>query len=91
VETKIAEMVVAEFVTVHFVHCPLSTLVKKLLTRYASDDLASDDVSSGALLQTRFFICTSSDAFLQMHSSRCFLTSNKIPLLLNLFNQNLFE
>ena len=28
VETKIAEMVVAEFVAVHFVHCPLSTLVK---------------------------------------------------------------
>jgi len=32
----------------------------------ASDDLASDDVSSGALLQTRFFRCTSSDAFFQM-------------------------
>jgi len=28
VETKIAEMVVTEFVAVHFVHCPLSTLVK---------------------------------------------------------------
>jgi len=28
VETKIAEMVVAELVVVHFVHCPLSTLVK---------------------------------------------------------------
>jgi len=28
VETKVAEMVVAEFVAVHFVHCPLSTLVK---------------------------------------------------------------
>jgi len=33
----------------------------------ASDVLASDDVSSGALLQTR-----SSDAVLQTHSSRCF-------------------
>jgi len=38
----------------------------------ASDDLASDDVSSRALLQTHFFRCTSSDAFLQMHSSRRF-------------------
>ena len=28
VETKIAEMVVAELVVVHFVHCPLSTLMK---------------------------------------------------------------
>jgi len=28
VETKIAEMLVAELVVVHFVHCPLSTLVK---------------------------------------------------------------
>jgi len=34
-----------------------------LLMTLASDDLASDDVSSGALLQTRFFKCTSSDAF----------------------------
>ena len=32
--------------------------------------IASDDVSSGALLQTRFFRCISLDAFLQMHSSR---------------------
>ena len=72
VETKIAEMVVSEFVAVHFVHCPLSTLVKLLLMTIASDDVASDDVSSGALLQTRFFRCTSSDAFLQTHSSRCF-------------------
>jgi len=72
VEAKIAEMVVAELVVVHFVHCPLSTLVKLLLTRYASDVLASDDVSSRALLQTRFLRCTSSDAFLQMHSSRRF-------------------
>jgi len=28
VETNIAEKVVAEFVAVHFVQCPLSTLVK---------------------------------------------------------------
>jgi len=32
----------------------------------ASDELASDDVSSGALLQTRFFRRVSSDAFFQM-------------------------
>jgi len=38
----------------------------------ASDVLASDDVSSGALLQTRFFRRGSSDAILQTHSSRCF-------------------
>jgi len=57
-----------------------------LLITIASDDLASDDVSSGALLQTRFFRRNSSDAFFQT-----LLASNKIPLLLNLFNQNLYE
>jgi len=67
-------MMVAEFVAVHFVHCPLSTLVKMLLARYASDDLASDDMSSGALLQTR-----SSDAFFQT-----LLASTKIPFALEL-------
>ena len=60
IETKIAEMVVVELMVVHFVHCPLSTLVKLLLTRYASDD-----VSSGALFWTRFFRRISSDAFFQ--------------------------
>jgi len=34
-----------------------------LLMTIASDDLASDDMSSGALLQTRYFRCSSSDAF----------------------------
>jgi len=52
----------------------------------ASDDLASDDVSSGAL---------SSDSFLQTHIFRCIssdaLNFNKIPLLFDLFNQNLYE
>ena len=57
-----------------------------LLMISASDVLASDDVSSGALLQTRFFRRSSSDAVLQTrffrrsssdvvlqtHSSRCF-------------------
>ena len=43
-----------------------------LLMTSASDVLASDDVSSGALRQTRFFRCSSSDAVLQTHSSRCF-------------------
>jgi len=37
-----------------------------LLMTIASDDLASDDVSSGALLQTRCFRRSSSDEFLQM-------------------------
>jgi len=57
-----------------------------LLMTVASDDLAFDDVSSGALLQTRFFRRISSDAIFQT-----LLASNKIPLLLNLFNQNLYE
>jgi len=39
---QVAEKVVAEtsteLVVVHFVHCTLSTLVKELLMRYASDD-----------------------------------------------------
>jgi len=52
-----------------------------LLMISSSDVLASDDVSSGALLQTRFFRRSSSDivlqthssdAVLQTHSSRCF-------------------
>ena len=38
-----------------------------LLMTIASDDIASDDVSSGALLQTRYFRRSSSDAFF-----RCF-------------------
>jgi len=52
-----------------------------LLMNIASDVLASDDVSSGALLQTRFF-----SSILQTHSSDAFfqmLSSFKwIPLLL---------
>jgi len=43
-----------------------------LLMTSASDVLASDDVSLGALLQTHFFRRSSSDAVLQTHSSRCF-------------------
>jgi len=50
----------------------------------ASDVLASDDVSSGALLQTRFFRRSSSDAVLPDA-----LSFKLILLLLNLFNQNL--
>ena len=68
-DTQIAEKVVAEFVAVHFVHCPLSTLVKWLLTRYASDvhcfwwplllmtclqELFFRPVASNAVLQTHF-------------------------------------
>jgi len=36
---------------------------KVLLMTIASDDLASNDVSSGALLQTRYFRRSSLDAF----------------------------
>jgi len=77
VETKIAEMVVAELVVVHIIHCPLSTLVKLLLTRYASDDHCFWWPCFwwrvlGALLQTRCFRRSTSDAFLQMHFFRGF-------------------
>jgi len=37
--------------------------VEVLLMTIASDDLASDDVSLGALLQTRYFRHSSSDTF----------------------------
>jgi len=57
-----------------------------LLMTIASDDHASDDVSSGALLQTHFFRRISSDAFF-----KTLYASNKIPLLFDLFNQNLYE
>ena len=43
-----------------------------LLMTSASDVLASDDVSSGAHLQTRFFRRSASDAVLQTQSSRFF-------------------
>jgi len=58
--------------TSYIVLCQLCEVAsgEVLLMTIAFDDLAFDDVSSGALLQTRFFRCTSSDAFLQMHSSR---------------------
>jgi len=56
----------------------------------ASDVLASDDVSSGALLQTHFFRRCSSDAFF-----RCILPdAYKLQMnsfALDLLNQNLYE
>ena len=52
----------------------------------ASDDLASDDVSSGALLQTRFFRRSSSDAFFR----RILPDAFKLQIYLDLFNQNLY-
>jgi len=51
-----------------------------LLMTVASDDLASDDVSLEALLQTRFFRCISADAFLQMHSSDALSFKNSFAL-----------
>ena len=72
--------------TLYFVNSGEVASGEMLLMTIASDDLTSDDVSSGALLQTRFFRCISSDAFFQT-----LYTSNKIPVLLNLFNQNLCE
>ena len=56
----------------------------------ASDDLASDDVSSGALLQTRFFRRSSSEAFFRRILPDAFkLQINSFAL--DLFNQNLYE
>jgi len=61
-----------------------------LLMTIASDDLASDDVSSGALLQTRFFRRSSSDAFFRCILLDAFqLQINSFAL--DLFNQNLYE
>jgi len=70
-----------------------------LLMVIASDDLASDDVSSGALLQTRFFRRNSSDAFFRRSSSDAFfrrILPDAFKLQMNsfaldLFNQNLYE
>ena len=61
-----------------------------LLMTNASDDLASDDVSSGALLQTRFFSRSSSDAFFRRILPDAFkLQMNSFAL--DLLNQNLYE
>jgi len=57
----------------------------------ASDDLASDDVSSRALLQTRYFRRRSSYAFFRRILPDASKLQIKILLLLNLFNQNLYE
>jgi len=73
---QVTEIVVAEtsaeIVVVHFVHCPLSTLMKG-----ASDEICFwwpcfwwrvfRSSSSDSFLQTQFFRC-----ILQTHSSRCF-------------------
>jgi len=56
----------------------------------ASDVLASDDVSSGALLQTRFFRRILQTQFFRLILPDA-LSFKYIPLLLNLFNQNLYE
>ena len=60
-----------------------------LLMTIASDDLASDDVSSGALLQTCFFRRSSSDAFFRRILPDAFkLQINSFAL--DLFNPNLY-
>jgi len=56
----------------------------------ASDVLASDDVSSGALLQTRFFRRCSSDAFFRRILSDAFMLQMN-SFALGLLNQNLYE
>jgi len=66
--------------------CTLRTLYFVNSGEVASDNLSSDDVSLGALssdslFQTHIFRCISSDA----------LSFNKIPLLFDLFNHNLYE
>jgi len=58
--------------TSYFVNSGEVASGEMLLMTIASDDVASDDVSSRALLQTHFFRRTSSDVFLQTHSSRRF-------------------
>jgi len=73
VETKIAEMVVAELVVVHFVHCPLSTLVKLLLVRCFWWPLLLMTLLLMTYLQELFFRRVSSDALLQTHFFRCIL------------------
>jgi len=95
---QVTEKVVAEtsteLVVVRFVHCPLSTLVKELLMRYASDDhcfwwpcfwwRVFRSSFSDPFLQTQFF-----KRILQTYSSRCF----KLQLIffaLDLFNHNLY-
>jgi len=61
-----------------------------LLMTIAYDDLASDDVSSGALLQTRFFRRSSSDTFFRRILPNAFkLQMNSFAL--DLLNQNLYE
>jgi len=56
----------------------------------ASDDLASDDVSSGALLQTRYFRRSSSDTFFRRILPDA-LSFQINSFALDLFNQNLYE
>jgi len=62
-----------------------------LLMTITSDDLASDDVSSGALLQTRFFRHNSLDAFFMRILPDASKLQIKFLCSLNLFNQNLYE
>jgi len=57
--------------TPYFVNSGEVASDEMLLISIVSDDLASDDMSSGALPQTRFFRRTSSDAFFQTHFFRC--------------------
>jgi len=91
VTEKVVAETSAELVVVHFVHCPLSTLVKELLMRYASDDhcfwwpclwwSVFRSSSSDSFLQTQFFRRILPDAFkLQINS-----------FVIDLFNQNLYE
>jgi len=96
VTEKVVAETSAELVVVHFSHCPLFTLMKGASDEIcfwwpiASDDLASDDVSSGALLQTRFFRRSSSDAFFRRILPDAFkLQMNSFAL--DLLNQNLYE
>jgi len=73
VAQKVVAETSAELVVIHFVHCPLSTLMKG-----ASDEicfwwpLLLMTLLLITCLQELFFRLVSSDAVLQTHSSRCF-------------------
>ena len=86
VTEKVVAKTSAELVVVHFVHCPLSTLMKG-----ASDEICFWwPLFLMTCLQELFFRLVSSDALLQTHSSDAFkLQINSFAL--DLFNQNLYE
>ena len=72
--------------TLYFVNSGEVASGEMLLMTIAFNDVSSGALSSDSFLQTQFFKRISSDAFFQTLSA-----SNKITLLFDLFNQNLYE